>query len=378
MPNQKQCDKTQIDRLTMLVDFGRQIAQESHLEPLLNLIAEKVREILGADRCSLFIYDEKKKELWSQIAHGLEGQTIRVPLGKGIVGQVGEKMAVINITDAYQDDRFNKEVDIKSGYHTKTILALPMKNRDGILLGVFQVLNKQEGVFSEEDIGLLMMLGTLAASAIENAQLYDEIRKSHFETIMRLATAAESRDQVDLAGHLQRMSHYAALIAKAMGWPADKVEAIQYASPLHDIGKIAIPDAVLKKPGKLLGDELIEMHEHPARGAKILEKAESELLKMAYNICYSHHEQFDGSGYPKGLKGEEIPIEARIVSLADVFDALVSKRVYKSGWSLEETLEYIRKQAGTQFDPQVVDAFFSCLPEIKAELAKLSEAPKEP
>ena len=222
---------------------------------------------------------------------------------------------------------------------------------------------------NQEDEGLLQLLGIFASSAIENAQLYDNVRKSHLETIMRLALAIEARDQVDLAGHIKRMSKYAALIAKAMGMSPDEVEAIEYASPLHDIGKIAIPDRVLLKNGKLTDAEYIEMREHPEKGAKILENAESLILQKAYNVAYCHHERYDGTGYPRGLYGEQIPLEARIVTLADVFDALTSKRVYKKNWSLDETLDYIRNESGKIFDPEVVKALFKCLPEIQKTMA---------
>ena len=235
-----------------------------------------------------------------------------------------------------------------------------MKDRDGEVLGVFSVYNKKSGVFDGEDEGLLQMLGSLASSAVENARLYGELRKSHLETILRLAMAAEFRDQEDTAGHLRRMSRYSTLIAEGMQLPPEEVEAIQYASPLHDIGKIAIPDRILLKPGKLTAEEYEEMKQHPAYGSRILEKAESKLLQMAQRIAYAHHERYDGTGYPRGLAGEAIPLEARIVSLADVFDALTSKRVYKQGWSVEQALEYVRNQAGKQFDPQVVEAFLKC------------------
>ncbi len=356
------------NKLAILVNFGNQVSHETRLAPLLALIAAKVKEILDAERCSVFIYDKAKNELWSQVAHGLDVE-LRIPADLGIVGFVAQTLTTINVQDAALDKRFDASTDKMTGYKTKSILAMPLISKESKLLGVFEVLNKKNDIFDQEDEGLLQLLGIFASSAIENAQLYDNVRKSHLETIMRLALAIEARDQVDLAGHIKRMSKYAALIAKAMGMSPDEVEAIEYASPLHDIGKIAIPDRVLLKNGKLTDAEYIEMREHPEKGAKILENAESLILQKAYNVAYCHHERYDGTGYPRGLYGEQIPLEARIVTLADVFDALTSKRVYKKNWSLDETLDYIRNESGKIFDPEVVKALFKCLPEIQKTMA---------
>jgi response regulator RpfG family c-di-GMP phosphodiesterase len=356
------------DKISILVNFGYQIWQQTRLAPLLDLLAEEVRQILTADRCSIFLYDKSKNELWSQVAHGMGKQTLRFPLDHGIIGKVASTMETVNVKDTSSSEYFNPTEDLKSGYHTQTILAMPLKDQKKELVGVFEVLNKKEGVFDQNDEGILAMLCSIAASAIENAQLTESIRKSHLETILRLAMAAEARDQEDLKGHLRRMSRYSAYIAEGMGLPQEEVEAIQYASPLHDIGKIAIPDRVLRKPARLTEEETKEMHEHTVLGAKILENAESHILQIAYNVAYAHHERYDGKGYPRQLAGEDIPLEARIVALADVFDALTSKRVYKPGWSLEETLTYIRSESGKHFDPRVVQAFFKSLPAIKLAL----------
>ena len=359
------------DKIAILVNFGYQIWQQTHLGSLLDLLAEEVRQILSTDRCSIFLYDKEKNELWSQVAQGIEKRTLRFSIDKGIIGYVARTLKTINVKDTANSEYFNPAEDLKTGYHTKSILAMPLINKSGEkeeLVGVFEVLNKNEGVFNAEDEGILAMLCSIAASAIANAQLSEAIRKSHLETILRLAMAAEARDQEDLKGHLRRMSRYSAFIAEGMRLAPDFVEAIQYASPLHDIGKIAIPDRVLRKPARLTDEETQEMHEHTVLGAKILENAESAILKIAYNVAYAHHERYDGKGYPRQLKGNDIPLEARIVALADVFDALTSKRVYKPGWSLDETIAYIELESGKHFDPKVVQGFFNSLPAIKTAL----------
>ncbi|MEK7745112.1 MAG: HD domain-containing phosphohydrolase [Elusimicrobiota bacterium] len=347
-------------RQMLLARFGRRIATETRIDSLLTIIAEEVRHILGADRCSVFVVDADKNELWTKVALGVGEKVLRIPMGQGIAGFVAKTGSAVNIRDAYKDRRFTQDLDRLTGYQTKSVLAVPLKDRDGRALGVFEVLNKNKGPFNDEDEGFLRILATIASSAIENARLYENLRKSHLETIYRLAMVAEYRDQTDTAAHLRRISKYTAIISAQLGLSYDMVEDLRYASPLHDIGKVAIPDSILLKPGKLTPDEYEEMKKHPVYGARMLEGAESRLLKLARNIALAHHEHWDGTGYPHGLKGEEIPLEARIVSVVDVFDALTTRRVYKGAWTLDETFRYMLDQSGRLFDPVVVEAFLKC------------------
>lgn len=343
-------------RQSLLARFGRMVAAESHLDSLLTIIAEEVRNILSADRCSVFLVDAYKGELWTKVALGMEEKVLRIPLGQGIAGFVAKTGSAVNIRDAYKDTRFAQDLDRITGYQTRTVLAVPLRGRDGRPLGVFEVLNKSKGSFTEEDEGLLRILATMAASFIENAALTDELRRSHLETIYRMALVAEYRDQEDTGKHLRRMSRFSGILAMGVGLSAAEAEEIRFAAPLHDIGKVAIPDSILRKPGKLTPEEFEEMKKHTVYGSKMLINAESRLLRLAAKIAVGHHECWDGSGYPNGLKGEAIPIEARIVTVADVFDALSSRRVYKGEWTVEDALKYIEEKAGKNFDPKVVAA----------------------
>lgn len=345
-------------RLNLLVQFGALVSKETNLEKLLIIIAQQVEKILSAKRCSIFILDRRTNELWSKIGSGLNSE-IRVPIGKGIVGWVAYSGDTLNIDDAYKDNRFNPEIDKITGFKTRNVLAVPLKNISGEIIGVFEVINKQEGSFTTEDEGILKLISSLAAGSIENAQLYENLYQSQLETIYRLAITAEYRDQHDTAIHLRHISEYTALIGKALGLEQSKVDDIKYASPLHDIGKVGISDAILLKPGKLTVEEFEEMKKHTLYGARILSNAKSHLLQIACRIAQSHHERFDGSGYPYRLKGEQIPIEARIVAVADVFDALCMPRVYKPGWEPSRAREYILNEKGKSFDPVVVEAFDS-------------------
>ena len=182
-----------------------------------------------------------------------------------------------------------------------------------------------------------------------------DIRAREKETLIRLARAGEHKDY-DTAMHLQRMSLYSRALADAIGLNEDEAEVIELAAPLHDIGKIGTPDSILLKKGSLDDEELKVMRRHPIVGYKILEDSPSKYLQKGGEIALAHHEHFDGKGYPNGLIGEEIPLAARIVAIADVFDALTSSRPYKEAWSFERAFNYIRDESGKHFDPTLVEA----------------------
>ncbi|HSH86463.1 MAG TPA: two-component system response regulator [Methylophilus sp.] len=193
----------------------------------------------------------------------------------------------------------------------------------------------------------------------------DELKSTHLELIQRLGRAAEFKDN-ETGMHVIRMSHVSGRIALELGMDAGFAEQLVHAAPMHDIGKIGIPDNVLLKPGKLDDEELATMRTHPQLGADILDKSTSPLIKLAYTVALYHHEKWDGTGYPFGMKGEEIPIEARIVAIADVFDALLSKRPYKEAWPIDKVVEEIKSQSNRHFDPAVVEALLNCLPDLIA------------
>lgn len=192
-----------------------------------------------------------------------------------------------------------------------------------------------------------------------------KLKEASLETIHRLSLAAEYKDE-DTGAHIVRMSHYCAAIARQLGLDEHTVETILYAAPMHDVGKIGIPDKVLLKPAKLDAEEWEIMKQHALIGAEILKDSDAEFIKMGEIIALSHHEKFDGSGYPSGLKGTQIPIAGRIAAVADVFDALVSKRPYKEAFSVKKSFSIIKEGRGGHFDPKVVDAFFAIQDEILA------------
>lgn len=200
----------------------------------------------------------------------------------------------------------------------------------------------------------------------------DMLKQTRLQVIQRLGRAAEYKDN-ETGLHILRMSHYSQILALAHGFSEAHAEELLHAAPMHDIGKIGIADHILLKPGKLTAEEYREMQRHPLIGAEIIGDCDSSLLQMAKTVALYHHEKWDGSGYPHGLKGEAIPLEARIVALCDVFDALTSTRPYKQAWSVEDTLSHIRSQKGLHFDPLLVDLLEQELPKILQIKARWAE-----
>src|SRR5215475_6640335 len=199
-----------------------------------------------------------------------------------------------------------------------------------------------------------------------------EIHERELETLAKLAKAGEFRDKTT-GNHLMRMARYSALTGQHLGLGAETVHVLEVAAPMHDIGKIGIPDSVLLKEGPLTRDEEEVMRSHPRIGYDILKGSPSKYLSMGAIIALGHHEKYDGSGYPNGLHGEDIPLVARVVAVADVFDALVSERPYKHAWDLDEGVEYLKGQRGKHFDPRTVDAFLADRTRIEAILREFAD-----
>jgi len=205
-----------------------------------------------------------------------------------------------------------------------------------------------------EYVDLLNIFTKNVGVAFDNRYLNQEIRDTQQEIIHLLGELVESRSK-ETAYHVIRVAEYIGLLGNAAGYDPKQIERIKAASPMHDVGKMAIPDAILLKPGKLTSEEFAVMKTHTDIGYKILSTSKRPLLKMAADIAYTHHERWDGTGYPRGLKGDDIPLSGRLTCIADIFDALVSNRVYKDVWPIEKVFAYIREERGRIFDPHLVD-----------------------
>lgn len=252
------------------------------------------------------------------------------------------------------NDFITKPID-KTELQVRTESLLKMKEAQDTI--------KRHRVMLEETVQA--RTASLRQALEETAEAQRRTHGAHLDTIRRLAIAAEYKDE-DTAAHINRMSNYCAIIARVLHLPPGEVELILHASPMHDVGKIGVPDIILLKPGKLTPEEWTIMKKHTIFGGRILREAEDDLIKDGEIIALSHHEKWDGSGYPKGLKGENIPLIGRITAVADVFDALTSERPYKKAFSNEKAYEILREGRGTQFDPKVLDAFFERLDEVEA------------
>ncbi len=355
------------DPFLALLRIGRSIAAETDLDKLITIIAGETQKALSADRCTVFLYDKEKQELWSKIAMGMGSQEIRFPVDKGLAGHVALTGETINIKEAYKDPRFNKEIDKKTGYTTKTILCMPMRNLNHEIVGVFQVLNKfGNEYFSAEDEDLLIAIGSSTGIALENARLfkkqqfmYEEQKRSFISFINTLAASIDARDKIT-AGHSKRVTLYSIAIAEKMGMEKDEIETLEHAALLHDIGKIGIKDGVLCKQGKLTEEEYTHIQEHTLITYNILNKMYfEEKLKNVPEIAASHHEKVNGTGYFRQLKGDEISLEGKILAVSDVFDAITSKRHYRERMPFLNVLNILRKDSGSHFDSDVIDTFFN-------------------
>jgi len=359
MDNELQQLKKEKERLQQLLEFGHEVSTRIlNLDELLKLIMAEVRQILNADRCTVFIMDTGSKTLWSKIADGLGNKEIRMPVGKGIVGSVAESGEILNIKDAYSDERFNAETDGKTGYRTKTILAVPMKNNRGEVIGVFQVLNKKGSAFEEEDEKILSLLSRQAADAVENAFLYEEQKKMFESFIETLSHTLDTRDTLT-AGHARRVTYFSLKLGEQLALGRDEIDLLKYSSWMHDLGKIGVREHILAKMGALTDEEFEKMKMHTNFTKDILERI---YFKKEFRgiplIASSHHENIDGSGYPCNLKENSIPFFARIIAVCDVFDAITSKRHYREPMPIMGVLQIIKKDTGRKFDAICVDAFF--------------------
>lgn len=342
-------------RLDGLLEVGRALNASLNIDELLSLIATKSSQLLSADRASIYVVDSPRQMLWTRAQMG-EGR-IEIPITTGLAGAVATSGKILCVEDAYTDPRFNPEVDRHTGYRTRSVLAGPMFTSEGELIGVLQVINSLKGRFSDSDIAAFDAIAGFAANVLQNGLLYADLRNTFLSVIEVMAASIDAKHRYT-AGHTARVALYTAGVAHKMGIPEREIEALRVAAYLHDYGKIGIPDAILQKPEALTPDEYEEMKSHAAKTKQLLSKM--HLMKQFVEVplvASSHHERFDGKGYPQGLRGQEIPLGARIMAVADVFDALTSDRDYRKAMEPMDAIDLMRKQVGSAFDPTVFASF---------------------
>ncbi|MCF6244563.1 MAG: HD domain-containing protein [Sulfurovum sp.] len=323
----------------------------------LHKLSEMARDIVFADRCTIWICDKAHNVLWTKVSHGV-GHIIIKP-DNGLVGVAIQSKNPLIVNEVYTDHRFNTDIDKQTGYMTKTMMVIPMKDAQGQVTGAIQVINKKDDAdFTAEDLTHLNLATTYVTESIRSMLLLQEIDATQKELINIMSMVAEKRSK-ETGEHIQRVAAYTKLLATLYGMDEAEATLLSEASPMHDVGKIAIPDKIIQKPGSLNPQEWEVMKTHAVLGYNMLKNSKRKLLQTAAIIAHEHHERYDGTGYPRGLAGEEIHIYGRIVALADVFDALNSKRVYKDAWKLDEIFLHLEKQKAKQFDPELVDLLLS-------------------
>ena len=349
-----------IKSLSILTETSTLISSTLDLEELLQIIMEKLKEVMQAEASSIFQIDEETKELYFLIATGEKGEEakeIRVPWGRGIVGWTAEEGTVLNVPDVTKDKRFFKDVDKKTKWETRSILAIPLKIK-GKVIGVAEVLNKiGEEPFNDRDEKLFEAIAKQAAVAIDNARLYTDLSELFKNSIRAVVNTVEAKDKYT-RGHTERVTEYSVMIAKQLNLPPAEIQRIELSALLHDVGKIGIPDKILLKPGKLTDEEYEVVKEHPVRGVKIMQPIK-QLAIVLDGIKY-HHEWMNGNGYPEGLKGKKIPLVARIITVGDAYDAMTSDRPYRKALPKKEAIRRLMKDSKTQFFPELVEAFIEC------------------
>ncbi len=351
------------ERQLLLEQISRYLQQTLDLEVLIPRIFSEVNKAIDAEAQSIWLVDEAAQNIVCRFATGPGTQLIKqvtVPIGQGIVGTCVEKQESLIIADAQKDSRLFRGADAKTGLVTHSIMSVPMV-REGKSIGAIQAMNKKNGaLFNYADLELFRSIADSAALAIENARLYADLDTSYNNTLDALTAALDLRDR-ETEGHSRRVVEYTARLASAMGLSRQQVAVIRRGALIHDIGKIGVPDAVLLKPGPLNPEERTVIEKHPQAGYEML--VGITYLQEEIKVVLAHQEKWDGSGYPFGLKGEAIPLGARLFAIADTFDALLSDRPYRKGRPYEVARDIIAAEAGRQFDPQAVAAFLAVPPE---------------
>jgi putative two-component system response regulator len=342
-------DRERFDQLLAVI---QRLSLARSLAEIQGIVRVAARALTGADGASFVLRDDQHSLHVDEDAISPLWKGQRFPLCGCISGWTMLNSRVAAIPDIYADARIAPEIYRRT--FVKSLAMVPIGRRAP--LGAIGSYWAEPHVPTGPELQALLALADCTAVAIESARAWEEVAVARLETVQRLARAGEMRDDAT-CGHSERVGRTASLLAERMDWPPEMVEQMRRAAPLHDIGKLSISDAVLRKRGRLATDEFEQVKNHTWAGAAILAGSEDSVLNLAEEIALTHHEWWDGSGYPVGLRGTEIPESGRIVAVADVFDALTRERPYKDAWAVEDAIEEIRRLSGRQFEPVLVDAF---------------------
>ncbi|TRZ90104.1 HD domain-containing protein [bacterium] len=355
--------------LSTLFEVSQGITANLRLDDVLTLVAEAAPRAIPAERCSLFLWNEQEERLVLRASTGVLSQEIRSVKyrpGEGLAGWVFLENRSVSVPDVTVDPRWkcnpnHEQALLSVGYLPRNALMVPLRMGEKAL-GVLGLMNRvavkeqplSGAPFTPADESLLISLAGQTAIAIENARLYEDVRGLSIATIRSLATAIDARDPYT-RGHSEEVAQLAVQIARGLGWRPVDIEMLEFAALLHDVGKIAVPDAILRKVEPLTPDEWSILRLHPYHSAQIIKPVEP--LKRIVPWVYHHHERWDGKGYPDAVQGETIPLAARIIAVADTYNAMTTDRPYRKALSVAAAMAEIRRCAGGQFDPAVAEAF---------------------
>ncbi|OGP53841.1 MAG: hypothetical protein A2Y65_06065 [Deltaproteobacteria bacterium RBG_13_52_11] len=351
--------KERCDKLEILTRLSSLLNSSLDFEYVKRKAITAATELLNCETSSLLLKDGKGK-LFFEVALGEKGEIVKrfqLKIGEGIAGWVAMHGEPLIIPHVKEDPRFFKEVDQAADFITQNIICVPLRIKEDII-GVIQGINKREGEFTRDDLELFQSLADQIAIALDNARLYGELNEMAMQLVKGLSEAIEKRDSYS-GGHPQRVLNICMAMSKYLPLTPEEKRDLTLAAILHDIGKVGITDHILDKNGRLTVEELEIIREHPRVGAEVVGHIK-QLQPIVPGIKY-HHEHYDGSGYPEGLQGEEIPFIARIIAVADTYDAIINERSYHKGKSKSEAVAEITGNTGTQFDPQVVEVFAQAL-----------------
>jgi len=353
--------------LRLVYHIARQVSSSLELQVVLNQIVDLISRTLKVETCSLLMFNKATGDLSIRAAQGLPDEivkTTRISLTDTVSGWVFRQGEAILVEDIEKDARFSRRNQER--YYTNSFISAPLIVKDKVI-GVINVNNrKTREPFTKEELRLIKAITREVGIAIQNAELFRTLEESYLQTIKTLTSVIDAKDHYTFT-HSENVTRYAVVLASELKLPSQEIDDIRNACQLHDLGKIGISDYILTKPGKLTDDEWREMKQHPGKAEEILKPL--SFLSNVVRLVGQHHECYDGHGYPYGLRGEAIALGARIIALADSFDAMTSKRPYRNTpMTKEQAIEEVKRNSGTQFDPGIVAAFlssfdkFSCCP----------------
>ena len=368
--------------ITELFNISERIASIRSEDALLEFVLEAALQRVEAERGSLMLVSEDGTTMTVARGVGLpeDYDNAAILVKNSISGWVAENVKPLFVEDIRQEPTVDK---LSWQLRDNSFISVPLERKSSALSGpegekgrVIAVLNvtekRNQKTFTEADLKILSIMANHAAAALENVRLLRDVEDAQREIVFTLGEIVETRSQ-ETGFHVKRVAEYCKLLGLKCGLSPAEAEILRLASPLHDVGKVGIPDAILNKPGKLTPEEFDIIKTHATMGYDMLKVTKGHVLQAAAVIALQHHERFDGQGYPHGLLGKDIHIFGRITCIADVFDALGVARVYKEAWELDRILDLFREERGKQFDPDITDVFFDSLDEILAIRDSLSD-----